>query len=439
VADFAGKYRYLEQAGGSLQEGACRVQFDAQTFTLTPDSGAPLAFDLGDIDAVVAAEWEVRLALYTGRSIVLRQFAKAYDALAQSLTGAYRERAIRCLLLEDMTEVARFDGQFELIAAGAATRAGPAEIRIYKSNLAVLATSTQPFQWRLADIDTVRFDAANYAVVLESGGAQLKVLRLAKRTEEFTRCVRDAKSAVAASGAQALHAAFPFLDPDRLQSTAALLREGRAAPVAKLAQIDTRIPAALAANAVDQDLQPYYERLLAHTADAYVHAGFKLIRPEEDAAGGGESPPAAASDADATGPQSLYWFFFPLAAKPGAARPVNVIAWEACSREGRATYLFRLVDPAQSAQLQDPATAATVVDAAVRSLNRGLALLNFRRRPIYLSDDELAMDPRYHRYAIAARRIADLRNLRTNFLGRAIHTTPDAWQAQVDAIIEKAG
>ena len=84
------------------------MQFDAQTFTLTPESGAPLAFDLGDLDSVVAAEWEFRLALFTGRSIVLRQFAKAYDGLAQGLTEAYRERAIRCLLLEDMAEVARF-------------------------------------------------------------------------------------------------------------------------------------------------------------------------------------------------------------------------------------------------------------------------------------------------------------------------------------------
>jgi len=439
VADFAGKFRYLEPAGGALQEGPCRVQFDAQTFTLTPESGAPLAFDLGDIDALVAAEWEIRLTLFTGRSIVLRQFAKTYDTLAQTLTAAYRERAIRCLLLEDMTETARFEGQFELTAAGATPRAGPAEFRIYKSNLAVLATSTQPFQWRLADIDAVRFDAANYAVVLESGGIQLKVARLAKRTDEFTRCVREAMSAVAAAGVQALHAAFPFLDPDRLQSAAALLREGRAAPVAKLAAIHPQMPAALAANAVDADLKPYYERLQGIVAGDYAQAGFKLIRPDDDDAAGGAPPTDGAVDADVSGPESLYWFFFPLAAKSGAAQPANVVAWEACSRSGRATYFFRLVDPAQSAQLRDPSTAPQLVDAAVRSLNNGLALLNFRRRPIYLTGDELMLDPRFHRYAIAARRIADVRNLRANFLGRAIHTTLDAWQAQVDAIIEKAG
>lgn len=465
MADFGGKYQYLEQGGRSLQEGACGVQFGAQTFTLTPESGAPLAFDLGDLDSVVAAEWEIHLALFTGRSIVLRQFAKAYDNLAQGLTEAYRERAIRCLLLEDMAEVARFGGQFELTASGAATRAGPAEFRVYKSNFAVLASASLPFQWRLADIDAVRFDAANYVVVLESGNEQLKVSRLGKRTEEFTQCVRDTMNAVAAAGAQALHAAFPFLDPDQLQSIAALLREGRSAPVAKLAKINPQMPAALAANAVDKDLQPYYERLLARTAGPLLYAGFKLIRPEEETSGpgaaaeqsagevapdsaaeganvaGASSPDGAADsavDADAAGPQALYWFFFPLATKRGAVEAANAVAWEASSSGGRATYFFRLMDPAQASQLKNPASAGSAVDAAVRRVNRGLALLNFRRRPIYLSDEELARDPRYHRYAIAARRIPELRELRASFLGRAIHNSPESWQAQVESILEKA-
>jgi len=437
VEDFAGKYRYLDRSGAALQEGSCRVAFDAQTFTLTPESGAPLAFDLGDLDAVVAADWEIRLALYTGRSIVLRQFAKAYDNLAQRLTAAFRERAIRCLLLEDMTEVARFSGQFELTAAGAPPCAGAAEFRIYSSNLAVLASTSQPFQWRLADIDAVRFDAQNYVVVLESGGTQLKVSRLAKRTDEFTQCMRDTMNAVAAAGAQALHAAFPFLDPDQLQSTAALMREGRSVPVAKLAAINPKIPAALATNAVDDDLKPYYERLVARAVASQAQVGYKLIRDEDEAGADGAQP--GASDADAEGPQTLFWFLFPLTAKPGAAAPSNVVAWEACSREGRATDLFRLVDAVDVAKLRDPATAATLVDAAVSRLNRGLALLNFRRRPIYLTDDELALDPRMRRYAIAARRIPELRDLRARFIGRAIHTSEEAWMAQFDAMIEKNG
>jgi hypothetical protein len=70
--------------------------------------------------------------------------------------------------------------------------------------------------------------------------------------------------------------------------------------------------------------------------------------------------------------------------------------------------------------------------------DRVLAMLNFRSRPIYLSDDEIAMDPRFHRCAIAARRMPEFREVRCNFLGRALHTSPEQWQAQVTSILSKA-
>jgi hypothetical protein len=206
---------------------------------------------------------------------------------------------------------------------------------------------------------------------------------------------------------------------------------------------------ALAANAVDKDLKPYYEQLLARAAGGMGYSGFKLIRSED--AGGSTLQPAAepqdsdgeadnaadAPDADASAPETLYWFLFPLATKAGGAELANVVAWEASSRSGRATYFFRLVDPARASELSDPGKAGPMVDSAVRRLNLVLAMLNFRRRPIYLSDDELAMDPRFHRYAIAARRLPEVREVRASFLGRALHSSLEAWQNQVAAILAK--
>lgn len=209
-----------------------------------------------------------------------------------------------------------------------------------------------------------------------------------------------------------------------------MLREGQSAPLAKLAAAHKQIPVALATNAVDKDLKPYYDLLTARAGAGGAYAGFKLIRPEDgDTAAnpGADStdpkhPDDPMLDADATGPETLYWFFFPLATQSGKA--AGVVAWEASSKSGRATYFFRL--PAQP------------IDSAIRRLNRVLAMLNFRRRPIYLSDEELAMDPRFHRYAIAARRLAEVREVRASFLGRALHSSPEAWQQQMEGILSKA-
>lgn len=445
MSEVQGKFQYLAQDGKVAQEGAGRVHFDAQTLTLTPASGAAIAFDLGDLDALAAADYEVRLSLYTGRKVILRQTGKAYETFAHDLTEAYRNRAVQCLLLEDMGEIARFPATIEL--SGAVPGSGTAEIRLYQSNIAFLPAAAGSFQWRLADIDDVTLNGAAYEVTLRSGEERIKVTRLAKRTEEFADKVREAMNALATHSSQALHAMLPFLDPEQLQSCAGVMREGNSAPLAKLAVIHKQIPAALAANAVDKNLKPYYDALVARSASGLGYAGFKLIRPEErdnesDAASQGYGDEeatdlgTAARDADDTGPETLYWFLYPLAAKQGATTPANVVAWEASSRSGRATYFFRLVDPAQAAQLADATRAASLVESAIRRLSRVLAMLNFRRRPIYLSGDELAMDPRFHRYAIAARRMPEVRQVRASFLGRALHTSPEAWQAQVESILK---
>jgi len=432
MPNFQGKFQYLDQSGASSQDGACRVQFDAETFTLTPESGPALVFDLGDLDTITAADYEARLALYTGRTIVLQQLGKAYATFVHDLTEAHRNRTVQCMLLEDMAEVARFNGNFDL--AGDNSASGPAEIRLYKSNLAVLPVASQSFQWRLADIDEAKLDA--YEVTLQAGG-WLKFSHLAKRTEEFAAKINEARTALQTQTSQALHSLLPFLDPDQLQSCAALLREGRSAPLAKLAEIHQHIPAALAANAVDKALKPYYDQLITRAVAGMGYAGFKIIRPDQGqntSAAGRDNDP----DADSAAPETLYWFFFPIAAKPGSSSPANVVAWEASSREGRASYFFRLVAPAEAASLADPSRAPSIVDAAIRRLNRVLAMLNFRRRPIYLSDEELATDPHFHRYAIAARRMPEVREVRASFLGRALHASPEAWQQQIDSFLEKA-
>jgi hypothetical protein len=473
MADYTGNFQYIAENGGILQQGNCRFQFDKETLTLTPESAPPIAFDLGDLDGVIAGHPQLKLPLYTGRTLVLRQLGRAFERITHDLLEALCDRAAQCLLVGDLKEVARFDGRFELATSvkcsscGARTQAtkfcrecgkplssqpsaaqsGEAEIRLYESNLAVLPTAAVGFQWRLADVDAVRED--NHEIALDAGERTLRISGLGKRSDDFARKLRDTVNTLATSSAQAIHRAFPFLNPDQLQATAALLREGRSAPVAKLGAIHGKIPAALAANAVDAALNPYYDELLKRTAHDLLYAGFKLIRPEDregllsepatestgDATGQLERPDTL-PDADSAAPDTMYWFFFPIAATPGSSEPGNVVAWEASSTGGRATYFFRLVEPSQAGELKNnPA----LVEESIRTLNAALGILNFRRRPIYLSDDEIEMNPQFHRYAIAARRIPEVRRLRSRFLGRAIHSSPEAWQEQLKSIVSKGG
>jgi hypothetical protein len=55
-----------------------------------------------------------------------------------------------------------------------------------------------------------------------------------------------------------------------------------------------------------------------------------------------------------------------------------------------------------------------------------------------LPDDSLLLQPRFRRYAIACRKLPELVRLRSSFLGRAIHTTPAAWQKQSESYLAEA-
>jgi hypothetical protein len=301
MASYRGKFQYLSQNGSFTQQGACQVQFDDKAFTLTPESGAPLVSDLGDMDAVIAADYEIQLPLCTGKTLKLQQFGKSYDNLSRELLESYRKRTLECVLLEDMEEVDRFTGGFMLEPLASHPVSGPAEIRLFKSNLAVLPNASQAFQWRLADITQVSFDAQNFEIVLASNGGRLRLNRLAKRTELLHTKLREAMDTLAADGGQALHSILPFLNPDQLQSAMAILPEGHSAAAGKLAKVHPRIPEVLATNAVDKALRPYYDELLRRTAPDSLFAGYKLIRPEnrsvqeanqEDADLGSDDEPA---------------------------------------------------------------------------------------------------------------------------------------------------
>ncbi len=453
---FSGQFQYLNADGTALQAGPCRLAFETDTLTLTPASGGPLAFDLGDIDAFLAGDYELTLTLFTGKKILLNQFAKTFQNLCHNLLEAYRKRLLQCLLLEDLEEITRFDGTVRL-ESQARSFTSPAEFRLFKSNLAVLPAQATGLQWRLADIDSAEFDQNSWTVTIESGDERLVVTKLGKRSEEFREQLTAARDEVVQRSAETVHSLFPFLDPDQFQNAAILMTEGRAASMTKMRTLHPRVDQALAANIVDQKLKPYYDALMKHVTAGNYFSGFKFLRADEAAsAKNAREEEASAADAEAAeaagataqefaedstlrdGSEEapiLHWFFLPLAAEPGAKSPDNLVAWEATSRSGRATYFFRLVPQEQAAQLRDPTKSPALIESAIRQLNRAIVLLNFRREPIYLPDDSLMLQPRFRRYAIACRKLPELVRLRSSFLGRAIHTTPDAWQRQFEGYL----
>ena len=315
---YSGKFLYTEENGGAVNQGPCQVSWDKETCVVTPSGGIPLAFDLGDVDRTVPGEWDVQLALYTGRTLTLKQFGAAFSDMSRELLAAWRDRTVQCLLLEDLEETGRYTGS----ANGAA-----AEIRIFKSNLAILPQADTPVQWRLAEVDSFRFDDAAYSIVLTRGGEKLVLSKLAKKTDEVFGKLREALDGLHRHTAEVLHAVFPFLSADALARLQTIMPEGRSASLDALAAIHPKLGEALIARAVGEKLKPYFDALRGRASKDPLMAGFKFIRPDEEKEPEEADAENGVEDAE---PQPLFfWFWAPL--------PGGLAAWEATTGSGRAT------------------------------------------------------------------------------------------------------
>jgi len=60
---------------------------------------------------------------------------------------------------------------------------------------------------------------------------------------------------------------------------------------------------------------------------------------------------------------------------------------------------------------------------------------NFRREPIYLSDEKL-IEPQYTRYRFAIQKLSALQTLRRLFIGRVIHSSLEQWKQDVAELLK---
>lgn len=450
---FAGKFDCLDSSGAVKHSGAGRFVVDDGRLSIAAPPAAPLMIDLGDVDFIVDADYRLSIRLFSGASVQLSQLGRMHDQLARVLGEQWRQRTIQCLLMSDLDLLDAFD-----CTVAGSTADGPftcpGQIRLYKSNIAVLTEGEPPFMWRLADVDQFSVDDNAYAAVIQAGRRRLMVSRLARRTDEFVREFRAAMDELASQACAAIGAMLPFLDAHQLQVACSKMREGHSVELADLGEIDARIPGHVMALA-PADQQPYVQHLASLAMADQTYFGFKLVREieqveESDERGSAGGPPASrpdilpGHDTDAepvpestpkpatttleggTAAASIFrWFFFPIADANGRPR---LVAWESPDGGGKATYFFRLEGDCDGVALEQ----------AITHLGRALCNLNFRREPIYLSDDALKTELRLHHYVVAARRLADVRFLRSSFAGRAIHTSLEAWKQSVGKVLSAA-
>ncbi|MEI7615496.1 MAG: hypothetical protein WCJ54_02195, partial [Actinomycetota bacterium] len=69
-----------------------------------------------------------------------------------------------------------------------------------------------------------------------------------------------------------------------------------------------------------------------------------------------------------------------------------------------------------------------------KKINKAMISINFRREPIYIEEEKL-YEPDNVKYRFAISKIAELREIREKFIGRAIHISFNSWKAGIEKLL----
>ena len=417
---------------GDGQLAAAEIELSDDALDIAVDGAAPFHLQLVDIEDVHDQDYVLRLTDHEGVAYELTMLGKAYGQLLAELRARRdavleRDLLLKGVKLQDSFPAKLFGGDAPL----------PVQVRLYEDLLVVVPERGTMFGVPFSFIERIGWDEELYQVHVETDdGQRLLFGHLARRSEEFRDELRRLLAGLARRTAATLGRLLPGTDAEMLGRLAELMRDGRAAQRWQLDEVDPEVwPRLEAVAAPDEARRATYDLLAARTMSPWAAFGVKAVGSEEEAPGDDSEPVAEGAETAAApivaGDVTDLWYFCPLTRD---GRPVNAVAQEVASRTGHATYVFRLMDPARFRAASGDEFAAEVARSIAR-LNRALLLLNFRREPIYLPEEEISSGE-HVRYRVALRKLDYLREARAAFLGRAVHNA--SWEAQIDDLVSRA-
>ncbi len=407
----------LQYEDGSLQAvGQAKARLDSNALTLFPESpgscGGELMVTYRNILAFSGGDYKISLTLTSQDKIVLAELGYQYENFLRILSQLRNEMLLKDMLMEESLKSSWKDAQFSCRdKAGAELLKGSCELRLYDTGLVVMPELGELMRIPYSDIGDLK--SGDYVLTLTTENSEVFAFsQLGRNFEPFSATLSAAMNELSIKAQAILNEALPEVDSLLLQKASRLMKEGRAAMKSDLDHISPEIWNRLEKRLADFGLGEEYSFLKSLAEEDKLSIGIKR-----------------GLMGDLTG--EYVWFLIPICSED-TARPGNAIAMEAASEggEGKATYFFRIMPRQDYRSNKDFSRILQEVDSAIRTINRCMIEINFRREPIYLSDERLE-EAAYIKYIFAVEKLRSLRFLRERFIGRVVHASPEQWKQDV--------
>jgi hypothetical protein len=409
--------------------------------------GEPMLFAYTDIVGISDYDYKVDLFLTSKEKLNLWGLGYQYEDFLFQLYKLRNELMLKYLLMEESLLQAGFEAQYtQLDPSGQTNQTGNCEIRLYDTALVVLPQKSEPIRLPYCYITNV--NKQDYKLTITNEFLEkIELTRLGQNFDPLAKALSDAINKMILRTQQNIKELIPEATPITINKLATLMKDGQAAKRKEIEQQSPDFWRRLTKKIDEAGITTEYEFLNSLAAKDQVCVGIKR-----------------GLMGDLTG--TYIWMLFPLL-NSGTNRLSNTIALEAFNiQDGTeenkerptentdseteeetnrnpdeeqkpattgATYFFRATGRKEYLQTKDE-DLTKELDTFIKNINRSMIEINFRREPIYLTENQLE-STEYTQYRFAIAKISSLKTLRDQFVGRVIHASQEQWKTDVTSLL----
>ena len=439
-------YSMADEQGEPLAGGEASARIDAESLSLSPKMGEPLLLSLREITGLNAADYRLEIVLSSGEKLAFFNLGRRFDDFVRELVKARNEILLKDMLMEEKVLKQGVKGTYSLAEGEQVSRSGPCEVRVYETGLLVLPEASDPFRLPFSFISSAQAQDYRLTVTTERGQA-LVLSMLGREFDPLARALNDAMNALSLKAQATFKELVPLADSSMVRKAARHVKDGRAAMKKDLDAISPRIWPDMEKKLQAAGVFEEYSYLKTLGQADRMCIGVKKGLPADPTVEyvwyltpvygeGGKPGNALIMEAVSVAPGETPGEEEPEAPETEAPAEPEAEEEETENEQksiGKATYVFRIVSRKDYPGMSK-ADLDRTAEEAVRTLNDCMIAINFRREPIFLSDEKLR-EPANLQYLYSVQRLPELRYLRDRFVGRVAHAGKEKWKKDLSALL----
>lgn len=401
----------LKEDENEISSGEGKIQLKETEFAVFPKLKQAIMATYRDVVNFFTDDYKININLSSNETLVIFDLGYKFEDFLRIFSRLYNEVIMKDMLMQETVRKSGVECEMIFIdSSGKEIKYEKCEPRLYETAIVLIPEKGEIKRIPYCDISNIKDE--NYKIIIETEFSEKIILSmLGKDFEPFLKTLSDIINELSLKVQSSMKELLPSANPSVIRKISNIMKEGKAAKREDIEKISKELWEELENKIIATDIKEEYEFLKSIAEQKKICIGLKrgLL-------------------GDLTG--EYIWFLIPIYGD--GKNYGNAIAMEAISGEegGKATYFFRIVSRDEYCKLEDLEKLNEKVDAFIKSINRCMLAINFRREPIYLPDEKLK-EPQYQKYNYAIVKIPELKKLREFFIGRVIHFSFEQWREDV--------